>query len=287
LGYRIGVVCDRGVPAEAGGRKRNEDSFLVCARNEVRYRADDQEFVQSAKGDGVLIGVFDGMGGHQNGDVASSTAARVLAKLYQPGAPSRPARVLLRFLRESHDALHLKAKSPDGKANMGTTATVGWLLQGQLHWAHVGDSRLYLWRQGRIDMITEDQTRNAFLARDNKPLRSDGDRLCQSFIFGSRGLGHDAILRLEHGLDSGSESLEVGDRLLWCSDGVTGVLDAERLREILGQSDDPQELALALTTTAMSAGSVDNITAVVVVVDDTPVDDVAGWTDDGEETVRF
>ncbi len=287
MGYLFGVVCDRGAPPEAGGRERNEDSFLLCAAGEARVYADGQEQRKAVEGDGVLLGVFDGMGGHASGHVASSAAARVVAKLYQPGAPQRPARVLLRYLRESHDTLHARTLGPDGKGTMGTTASVGWLLRGQLHWAHVGDSRIYLWRRGTLRQLTEDHTRNAFLARDGRTLEPEGDHLAQSFIYGSRGLGHDAQLRLEHGLDSGAEVLEVGDRILFCSDGVSGVLSAARMGEILGSDLDADGQAQALAQAALDAGGLDNVTAVVVQVDPTPDDELETWDDDGEETVMF
>lgn len=287
MGYRMGVSCERGVPPEAGGRERNEDSFLICADGVARYRADGQEHRARAEGDGVLFGVFDGMGGHQAGDVASSAAARVMARLYQPGVPARPARVLLRYLRQSHDALHAKALGPDGRATMGTTATVGWLLRGHLHWSHVGDSRLYLLRAGRLEQLTQDHTRNAFLERDGRSVEAGGEALAQSFIYGSRGLGHDALLRLEHGRDSGSEALEVGDRLLCCSDGVSGVLPSARIASILGGASDPDRVASDLVTMAMAAGSLDNLTAVVAIVDEKPDAILDDWGDDGEETVHF
>ncbi len=287
MGYHFGVVCDRGAPLEAGGRERNEDSFLVCAAGEARMLADGVEQRRPIEGDGVLLGVFDGMGGHASGHIASSAAARVLAKLYQPGAPRSPARVLLRYLRQSHDTLHQRTLGADGRGTMGTTATVAWLLRGQLHWAHVGDSRMYLWRAGRLTQLTQDHTRNAFLARDGRPEEPDGFYLAQSFIFGSRGLGHDAQLRLEHGLDNGTEALESGDRILLCSDGISGVLSTERLAELMGSGEGAEAQAKAMATAAIAAGSLDNITAVVAQVDPQPDDDLTTWDDDGEETVMF
>lgn len=288
MGYLVGVVCDRGAPPEAGGRERNEDSFLVCAEGQARVLVDGAEQLRPVEGDGVLMGVFDGMGGHASGHIASAAAARVMAKLYQPGAPKRPARVLLRYLRQSHDTLHQRTVGPDGRGTMGTTATVAWLLRGQLSWAHVGDSRLYHWRAGRLTRLSEDHTRNAFLKRDGRPLEpTTGEQLAQNFIYGSRGFGHDAQLRLEHGLDSGTEPLEIGDRVLLCTDGISGVLDDERLAELLGAELSAEGHAQALATAALAAGSLDNVTAVVVHVDPTPDALVDTWMDDGEETVMF
>ena len=287
MGDPLGVVSERGAPPEAGGRERNEDSFLVCRDGEVLVVGDAEERRTSRQGDGMLLGVFDGMGGAASGHVASLAAARTLAKLYQPGMPKNPSRVLLRYLRQAHDTLHARTTGPDGKGTMGTTATLVWLFDHALYWAHVGDSRLYHWRAGRLSLLTEDQTRNAFLRREGRPLEPGGDHLAQAFIYGSRGLGHDAQLRLEPGRDSGCEPLEAGDRILLCSDGISGCLDAERLNDILGRDLTAESHAEALATAAIGNGSLDNVTAMVLHVGSPSDSALDMWTDDGEETVMF
>jgi protein phosphatase len=170
---------------------------------------------------------------------------------------------------------------------MGTTVTVAWLVNGKCCWAHVGDSRLYLYRNGRLFQLTADQTRNEFARRDGRPTVADGEHLVQSFIYGSRGMGDNASLRLEHGLDSGAEVLHVGDRLLLCSDGLTGVLGDDTLALALSRFPDPQQACLRLRELALHGGSRDNVTVLVVRIDELPKDDVDEWLDDPEETVQF
>lgn len=286
MSYTIGVVCDIGAGPALGGRDRNEDNFLVCTAGAVRYHVDGAEVRQAQPGDGLLVAVCDGMGGHADGDVASTTAARVLAKLYQPGAPKRPARVLLKYLQDSHRQLHVAARN-DGPVEMGTTVTVAWLLNGKASWAHVGDSRLYLYRNGRLFQLTADQTRNEFARRDGRAVTSDGEHLVQSFIYGSRGMGDNTSLRLEHGLDSGAEVLHVGDRLLLCSDGLTGVVPDDTIARMLSQLPEPQEACERLREFAVECGSRDNVTILLVRVDAVARDDLEEWTEDPEETVQF
>ncbi len=285
MAYTIGLVCDVGVGPAAGGRERNEDSYLLCCDGGITWRTLDGDRSLDQPGDGVLLAVCDGMGGHDDGHVASATAAQVLAKLYQPGAPKRPARVLLKYLLDSHRQLYWAARN-DGPVSMGTTVTAVWLLNGTAAWAHVGDSRLYLCRSGRLFQLTADQTRNEFARRDGRPVSVEGDHLVQSFIYGSRGLGDNTSLRLEHGLDSGAEVLHRGDRLLVCSDGLTSAVPDDVILATLQAHDEPQLAANALLKLALERGSTDNVTIVVVRVDD-PGEAVDEWVDDAEETVQF
>ena len=280
MAYTIGFVCDIGVGPDHGGRHRNEDNFLLCQSGTVQFR--DREGIiqrQDQAGDGVLVAVCDGMGGHEDGDLASATAVQVLAKLYQPGSPQRAARVLLNYLLDSHQQLYQAARR-DGPVSMGTTVTVAWLLGGTVAWAQVGDSRLYLFRSGRLVQLSADQTRNEFARRDGRPQLDEGDHLVQSFIYGSRGLGDDPSLRLDHGLDSGAEVLHPGDRLLLCTDGLTGTAHDSGVAHLLGHHPDPQEAAEALYDHALMVGSRDNITAMVVRVDEVNEHPVGGWSDD-------
>jgi protein phosphatase len=285
MGYTVGVVCDIGIGPSQGGRERNEDNFLVCMDGTVRMRIDGTESQIEQRGDGVLLAVCDGMGGHADGDVASTIASRVMAKLYQPGVPRRPARVLLKYILESHRQLHWAAKS-DGPVGMGTTLTAVWLVNGQAAWAQVGDSRLYLYRKGKLIQLTSDQTRNEFARRDGRPTVPDGDHLAQNFIYGSRGLGDNAALRLEQGLDNGAEPLEAGDRLLLCSDGLTTVVDDGRIGRTLEEHSEPTPAAQALRELALDRGSRDNVTAIVVRVD-APDAAVEDCLDENDDTLQF
>ena len=186
MGYRIGVVCTVGVGPDRGGRGRNEDNFLVCHDELVRYVDEGTEQREDCeRGDGTVVAVCDGMGGHDDGHVASLTAAKVMSRLYRPGVPTNPERALLRYVRESHDALHSRA-AESGPVTMGTTLIVAWLLHGTVSWVNVGDSRLYRLRDQQLELLTRDQTRNEFARRDQATMVPDeGDHLAQNFIYGS------------------------------------------------------------------------------------------------------
>ena len=163
---------------------------------------------------------------------------------------------------------------------MGTTLVVAWLLRGTFSWVNVGDSRLYRYRDDTLELLTLDHTRNEFARRDGRPeVAPELDHLSQNFIFGSRGLGDNASLRLEPGLDSGTEPLEPGDVLLLCSDGVWDFVDSERIADILQRNAEPQVATDTLVQAAMNAGSNDNLTALVVLVMEQKPPEFS-WTDD-------
>ncbi len=281
------MVCTVGVAPELGGRKRNEDNYLICQGDTVQYLQDDEPTLEERDGDGVLLVICDGMGGHDDGHVASSTAVRVMAKLHQKGAPRNPARELLKFIQNAHNQIYWRMRD-QGPVTMGTTLTVCWLLDRHVVWAQVGDSHLYLWRDGTIRKLTPTHTRNEFALRDGLPTTEDGDHLCQSFIYGSRGVADNTTLRLEPGLDNGLERLETGDRLLLGTDGLWGSLSEGYMAQILTDFPYPQQAAEALVERAIQAGSDDNITAIVTVVGDLEATEEGGdWDDDEQETLLF
>lgn len=263
----IGVVCTRGIGPERGGRARNEDNYLVCRDGEARYRNDDSEAVEAIATFGSLICVADGMGGHEDGDLASSAAVRAMARLFKRGVPEAPELHLHRFVLDAHRRLHRKV-SERGPVRMGTTLTALWLLEGVAYWTHVGDSRLYHWRKGSLRRITQDHTRANFALRDGRTPDSDGSFLAQNFVYGSRGFGNDKGIRVDAGTDTGFIQLEVGDRLLLCSDGLSGIVPDHRIGDLLSEVPEPQPAATSLMERALAAGSDDNVTVIVARVDD-------------------
>jgi len=229
----------------------------------------------------MLLVVCDGMGGHEHGDIASHTAVRVMAKLHQKASPKRPEEALLHYVGASHLQLHERMRA-QGPVTMGTTLTACWFHHRKAYWTQVGDSHLYLFRDGHLKKLTRAQTRNEFGQRDGREATPDGQHLCQNFIYGSRGLGDDAALRLDPGLDSGTEVLQTGDRLLLASDGLWGALGESDIADVLDRVPYPQQAVEALVEKTMRAGSVDNITAILTVVGDLAPPE--GWDQDDIET---
>jgi PPM family protein phosphatase len=261
--YSIGVTSTRGIGPERGGRQQNEDNYLVSHDGVASYLRDGSPVSEPLQGAGSLVAVCDGMGGHQAGDVASLTAARALTKLHVPEVPPALGRVMLRFVREAHNRIHwlLREKGP---VEIGTTLTACWLTYGHAAWVHVGDSRLYLIRDGQAFQLSPDHTRNEFAQRDGKAAVTEGSHLAQSFIYGSRGLGDDTTIRLEYGMDASIERLHPGDHLLLCSDGFSGAVGPNEMVERVQSAPSAQQAANACVERAINGGATDNITVIVV-----------------------
>ncbi len=271
----VGVVCTRGIGPARGGRSRNEDNYLICRGREGRYRQDSSERITSIKAIGTLVAVADGMGGHEDCDLASSAAVQALTRLFRKGSPQNPERHLHTFILDAHRRLREKAGEM-GPVVMGTTLTAAWVVEGRVYWCHVGDSRLYHWRDGTLRQLSRDHTWKEFASRDGRPFtEADGRHLVQNFVFGSRGLGDDIGIRLDFGVDTGSMDLEIGDRLLICSDGLSGFVREHHIADVLGETPNPQAAATALVERALASGSDDNVTVLVLRVDDTSLYDDA------------
>jgi len=210
-------------------RKGNEDSFT----------AEDP-----------LFAVADGMGGHQGGEVASSLALETIGK------GSRP---IEKMVQEANQAVYRRADQDPGLSGMGTTLTA-LVADGEvLRMAHVGDSRAYMLRDGRLQRLTKDHTVVQRLVDEGKLTAEEAEIHPQRSIL-TRALGVDESLQV----DQGAIEPRTGDRLLLCSDGLTGMVDEERITRILIENPDPQAAADALVEAANEAGGQDNITAVVM-----------------------
>ena len=263
----IGVVCSVGIGEARGGRSSNQDNYLVCRSGTIRWLGKDaEEVVDTVERPEVLLAVADGMGVHEDGEIAAAAAVQAMSRLYSRPLPATPETELAGFVHEAHTRVRERVRQ-NGEVNMGSTLTVAWLIGNRVYWAHVGDSRLYHLRSDRITRISRDQTREEFARRDRRPVPSHAGYLAQNFIFGSRGLGNDAALRIDPGVDTGAFTLRAGDRLLLCSDGLHGRLGDEQIGDTLSHVPRPQACAAALCDRAMAHQSDDNITAIVVRVD--------------------
>lgn len=260
----IGIRCSLGIGESRGGRKDNQDNFLAACDGELRLRGEaDVTEASFADGHGVLVAVADGMGGHDSGDLASATAVQALARLWQRGRPHDAEVALRDWVPAAHARIRERCGS-EGRINMGTTLTALWLLGGRAGWVHVGDSRLYRRRGAQVHLLSRDQTHAEFARRDQRPAGPNAAYPAQSFIYGSRGLGDDAGLRIDPGVDSGTLVLVRGDRFLLCSDGVSAFVPPDILQRILCHAAEAEDAAASLVEAAVQAGSDDNQTALVL-----------------------
>ena len=219
--------------------------------------------------DAVYV-VADGLGGHENGEVASAMAVDLLLKSYDiKGADKTSLSIatlepsLAQTIRDISEAIYGVGTSGEAmhrdpsRAGMATTVTAALLAEDTLYLGHVGDSRAYLLRRGRLTQLTEDHTQLADQVRQGilspeEARRYPGNVLTQA-------------VGLEYPITPFTKSvpLEEGDRLLLCSDGLHGFLDDQTIAEII-QREEGEGVVDSLIAEAIAMGSNDNITALLV-----------------------
>ncbi|HET9964432.1 MAG TPA: Stp1/IreP family PP2C-type Ser/Thr phosphatase [Rubrobacter sp.] len=236
--------------------------FGVTDTGKVRQNNEDALLVGEGE-DETLFVVADGIGGFEAGEVASSLAVDVLKDL-PPGESFKAA------IGEANRRIVAAGRGDEKLSGMGTTVVA--IRFGGTHGepvaevAHVGDSRAYLMRGGDMKPITEDHSLVAELVRSGDLTRDQAAEHPQKNLI-TRALGADE----EVDVDTAVLSVEAGDRVLLCSDGLSDMVSEAGISEILAQSpDDPERAARGLLSAALDAGGNDNITVVVVDVMEQP-----------------
>lgn len=203
-----------------------------------------------------LYAVADGMGGHAAGEVASEIAIQTLVA----NAPETPdGDDLARAVVAANHAVIRAAAEGIGRKGMGTTMTAAMLVGKRLVVAQVGDSRAYLLHEGALQRITRDHSLMADLVESGQITAEEARVHPQRSVI-TRALGSDPSTLP----DIYEMNVAPGDRLLLCSDGLSGMVDDSLLESTLERVKDPQRCAAALVNEAISAGGHDNVTAIVV-----------------------
>jgi len=201
--------------------------------------------------DVVVVAVADGMGGHAGGEVASATALDTAMTV--GGDPKMR-------IQAANLAVVDSAKQRPRLAGMGTTLTLAVLNpDGTAQFGHVGDSRAYLFRDGELDQVTTDHSYVAQLVASGQLDPDEAHEHPYRSVL-TRAVGLDPTVEI----DTFTVSLESGDRLLLCSDGLTDMLTDDVIGSILGAADDRAATAGALVTAAEEAGGADNISVVLI-----------------------
>ena len=202
-----------------------------------------------------LFAVADGMGGHAAGEVASEIAVRVLSEL----APEHPdGEALGRAIEEANRAVIQAAREGRGRQGMGTTMTAAMLEGERLVIAQVGDSRAYLLHQGKLQQLTRDHSLMADMIEAGQLTPEEARTHPQRSVI-TRALGSDAHLHP----DIYEINVETGDRLLICSDGLSGMIFDDQIENTLRRVQDPQRCASQLVNEAIANGGHDNVTVIV------------------------
>lgn len=224
----------------------------------VRENNEDAMILDPALG---LYVVLDGMGGASAGDVASQLARDVIHRhVAQATAGGSPRDLLERAIVSASAEVHAASLAVRERHGMGTTV-VGCLVVGgrTAIVGHVGDSRAYLLRQGRLTQLTKDHTIVEELLDRGVITAEEAERHAYKNVL-SRNLGS----RPDARVDLAEVTLEPGDRLMLCSDGLYGYASTEAIQFLLGSGDAPELVVRDLIDLALRGGGGDNVTAIVL-----------------------
>lgn len=251
--YKIASRCETGAV-----RERNEDACLIFTTEAGGH------FPLTPLG---LYVVADGMGGHMDGHLASSTATRVAADhllqhvmlpLLRNGAPPENDALqaaMQAAVQAAHQAVYESNPAGDG----GTTLTAALVVGQRLFLAHVGDSRAYWLVNGRLEALTNDHSLVQRLQDVGQLTAEEAHRYQYRNVL-LRALGQEDELKV----DTAVRNLPASGKLLVCSDGLWGFIGANTLERIMLQPTSPQNIINQLYEAAMASGGYDNITGIVV-----------------------
>jgi len=237
---RVGGITDTGRK-----RRRNEDAY-VC--------------------EPPLFAIADGMGGAQAGEVASRLAA---AALRESGAGTGGEQRIVDLIQEANRRVYDRSSTDPNTSGMGTTMTVALAEDEHVSFGHVGDSRAYLIRDGRMEQLTEDHSLVNELMKSGKLSPEEAETHPQRSVI-TRAIGTDPDVDV----DTFSVPAQTGDLFLLCSDGLTDMVGEDTILGVVERHRDDIDKALrALVKEANRGGGEDNITVVAFEISDVAVHD--------------
>ena len=226
---------------DTGRRRRHNEDAYVC--------------------EPPLFAVADGMGGAQAGELASNLAA---AALRDEGSRGGGEERVDELIQEANRRVYERQTQDSSATGMGTTMTVALVEDGHVAIGHVGDSRAYLIRDGRLEQLTEDHSLVAELVRSGKLSPEEAETHPQRSVI-TRALGTDPDVDV----DTFSIPTQAGDLFMLCSDGLTSMVEDEAILEATEKHRaDLQATVKALIRAANKGGGEDNITVVLFEVGD-------------------
>ncbi|XXY47387.1 Stp1/IreP family PP2C-type Ser/Thr phosphatase [Sorangium sp. So ce269] len=247
-------------------REHNEDNFIVADLTKASRGLMEMDRYQVIGERGALLGVCDGMGGAAAGEVASQLAVDIIYQRMSAGGPPENHDELAARLVQAIEAAGLRifseAKLDRTRRGMGTTSTIAALMDDHLFLGQVGDSRAYVLRGDRLVQVTRDQSLVNQLIEAGQLTEEEAETFeHNNIILQALGTADSVQVDLTY------VALKRGDTLMLCSDGLSGMVRNEEIREVLRTVDDPIEACKVLTDRANQAGGHDNITVVVAKFD--------------------
>lgn len=210
----------------------------------------------------LLALLADGMGGHQAGDIASRQAVEEIGIAWEATTiddSEKAVQWFLQHIQQTNQRIFEKGQSQPTLSGMGTTLEVVTLLNNHLALAHVGDSRIYLFREQRLIALTEDHSLVNALLKSGEITQEMAENHPRKNII-TRSLGMPGSLEV----DVAIHKIEDHDQLLLCSDGLTNMVSEPKITQILLEAASLQDASQRLIDEANAKGGLDNITVLLI-----------------------
>ena len=223
-------------------RKVNEDSFYISHERNV-------------------LAVADGMGGYVGGEIASKTAVEAIAYYFKNFNYAAPVQ-LEKAIQYANSSINSKTLIDPSLKGMGTTVSMVTLARHMAFWGHVGDSRIYLYREGAFSQISVDHTIVQVLLDKGKITEEEALNHPQRHVL-TRAVGVDSNLIV----DTGAFEVQPNDRILICSDGLTSFIGRPELCDAIGDyGRTEREIINDLFDQVYANGAKDNVTAILTTI---------------------
>jgi len=261
----LAVVVDSYGLSDVGlVRTNNEDSFLIATPTGDFGNHNPAEFNGMLPENGAMFIVADGMGGAQAGEVASRMAVDTVARNFihtiqktQPLDQQTLISTLTDTIQAANELIFLEGKKNSECNGMGTTLTAATVSGSTIFFAQLGDSRAYLARKGAISQMTKDQSLVAQMVASGSLSPEEAKNHPQRNVI-LQALGIQSQVDVAITL----AELRKGDQIVLCSDGLSGKVDAEEIREFL-EKFEPKAACQGLVRMARERGGEDNITVII------------------------
>ena len=210
----------------------------------------------------LLALLADGMGGHQAGDIASRQAVEEIGIAWEATTiddSEKAVQWFLQHIQQTNQRIFEKGQSQPTLSGMGTTLEVVTILDNHLALAHVGDSRIYLFREQRLIALTEDHSLVNALLKSGEITQEMAENHPRKNII-TRSLGMPGSLEV----DVAIHRIEDHDQLLLCSDGLTNMVSEPKITQILLEAASLQDASQRLIDEANAKGGLDNITVLLI-----------------------
>jgi PPM family protein phosphatase len=235
----VRVAENAGLTDAGRKRRRNEDAFVA---------------------EPPLFAVADGMGGAQAGEVASRLAASVFRE-FRDADELPPEERVAALVQEANRRIYERARSDTESSGMGTTMTAALVAGDRIAIGHVGDSRAYRLRAGRLEQLTDDHSLVADLVRSGRLTPAEAETHPQRSVI-TRALGTDP----EVDVDSFTVEAEPGDVFVLCSDGLTTMIADEEIVDLIAHAKNLERAVKDLVKQANRRGGEDNVTVILFMV---------------------